>query len=442
MTISLIRFAFCVFTFAVLTQPLRSQEDQPTSPASATSTPPPSPTVAQTSPTPSASPQQSPAATPVQLTDVLFKNLKARWIGPAVMGGRVSDIAIDPRNPAVFYVGLGHGGLFKTGDNGVTFNPIFDKQPTLSIGAVAVAASDSDVVWVGSGEANDRNSSEWGDGVYRSIDGGEHWTNVGLKESRAIARIVVHPAKPEVAYVAAMGNLWKDGGERGLYKTTDGGKTWKLVLQAPAPNDSRTGCGDVVLDPSNPEIIYATLYARQRTPWSFAYGVTATNGNDVGGIFKSTNGGGTWKKLAGGLPGQTGRIGLAISASKPKIVMAVVHSDEGGASDIRTIHNRAGGVFRSEDGGEKWTRTSDIDPRPFYFSQIRIDPVNDQRVYVLGMAVLVSDEGGKNFREDLSEKVHPDCHALAIQPNSVPRRRSRQSRKTKTNRRSRQSVSA
>ena len=382
----------------------------------------PAPALATPSAAPSVAPATSPAAsaTPLQLTDVLFKGLKARAIGPAVMGGRVSEIALDPHNPAVFYVGLATGGLFKTGNNGVSFDPIFDKQPVLSIGAVAIAPSDSDVVWVGTGEANDRNSSEWGDGVYRSTDGGGTWTNVGLKESRAIARIVVHPAKPEVAYVAAMGNLWKDGGERGLFKTTDGGKTWKLVLHAPSPNDARTGCGDVVLDPANPEIVYATLYARQRTPWSFAYGMTATNGADVGGIFKSTDGGATWKKCAGGLPSQTGRIGLAVSASKPKVVMAIVQSDEGGASDIRTIHSRRGGVFRSEDGGEKWTRMSDIDPRPFYFSQIRIDPANDQRVYVLGMAVLASDDGGKNFREDLSEKVHPDCHALAIQPGSAP----------------------
>ncbi len=385
----------------------RAQENSPA--------PPPSATVAPAS---SVSPTPTPA--PYALSDVLFKNLKARSIGPAVMGGRVSDIALDPRNPAVFYVGLATGGLFKTGDNGVTFNPIFDKEPVLSIGAVAVAPSDSDVVWVGTGEANDRNTSEWGNGVYRSTDGGAHWQNVGLNESRAIARVVVHPKKPEIAYVASMGNLWKDGGERGLYKTADGGKTWKRVLQAPVPNDVRTGCGDVVLDPSNPEIIYAALYARQRTPWSFAYGVTATNGQDVGGIFKSTNGGATWKKLSGGLPPQTGRIGLAISAHNPKVVMAVVQSDAGGASDIRSIRSRAGGVFRSEDGGEKWTRMSDIDPRPFYFSQIRVDPVNDQRVYVLGAAVLVSDDAGKNFREDLSDKLHPDCHALAIQADSTP----------------------
>ena len=405
-------------SFVLLVPPAHAQEKDSApivSPPPALATPSaPSTLSSATSPSPTASP------TSVQLTDVLFKGLKARAIGPAVMGGRVSDIAIDPRNPAVFYVGLGTGGIFKTGNNGVSFEPIFDKQPVLSIGAIAIAPSDSDVVWVGTGEANDRNSSEWGDGVYRSTDGGATWTNVGLKESRAIARIAVHPTKPEVAYVAAMGNLWKDGGERGLYKTTDGGKTWKLVLHAPSPNDARTGCGDVVLDPSNPEIVYAALYARQRTPWSFAYGVTATNGNDVGGIFKSSDGGATWKKCAGGLPGQTGRIGLAVSASKSKTVMAIVQSDEGGTSNISDLHSKRGGVFRSEDGGEKWTRMSDIDPRPFYFSQIRIDPANDQRVYVLGMALLASDDAGKNFREDLSEKVHPDCHALAIQPGTTP----------------------
>ena len=202
------------------------------------------------------------------------------------MGGRVTDIAIDPRNPFVFYVGLGHGGVFKSNDNGVTFQPIFDKQPMLSIGALAVAPSNSDVVWVGTGEANDRNSSDWGDGVYRSSDGGETWQNVGLKESRTIARIVVDPKKPEVAYVAAMGNLWKDGGERGLFKTTDAGKTWKLILHAPSPHDAHTGCGDVALDPANAEVVYAALYARQRTPWSFTSGPSVTGGEDVGRNFQ------------------------------------------------------------------------------------------------------------------------------------------------------------
>src|SRR6266550_8248030 len=189
---------------------------------------PPSPSpaaVASPIASPSATVTPSPAAAP--LREALFKNLKARSIGPAVMGGRVLDIAIDPRNPFIFYVGLGHGSVFKTNDSGVSFEPIFDKQPVLSIGTVAVAPSDSDVIWLGTGEANDRNSSDWGDGVYRSIDGGEKWQNIGLKNSCSIARIVVDPKKPEVAYVAAMGNLWADGGERGLFKTTDAGKTWK-----------------------------------------------------------------------------------------------------------------------------------------------------------------------------------------------------------------------
>ncbi len=357
---------------------------------------------------------------PPQLTDVLFKNLKVRAIGPAVMGGRVSDIAIDPRNPALFYVGLATGGLFKTGDNGVSFDPIFDKETVQSIGAVAIAPSDSDVVWVGTGEANDRNSSGWGNGVYRSTDGGGTWQNVGLKESRTVARIIVHPTNPEIAYVAAVGHLWADGGERGLFKTTDGGKNWKLILQAAAPHAARVGCGDVTFDPSNPEIVYAALYARQRAPWGFSCGPSFTGGEDVGGIFKSTNGGATWKKLGGGLPAQTGRIGLAVTPANPKVVMAVVQSDAGGNGTLTDIHSRSGGVFRSEDGGEKWTRMSDYDPRPFYFSQIRIDPSSDKRVYLLGLALLVSDDGGKNFREDLSEKIHPDCHAFAIQPGSVP----------------------
>src|SRR5204862_946589 len=325
-----------------------AQEESPPASAPAAAGSPAAASPVSTTPPLSASVTPAPSSGATQLTDVLFKNLKARSIGPAVMGGRVSDIAIDPRNPFMVYVALGHGGVFKSGDSGVSFDPIFDKQPDLSIGAIAIAPSDSDVIWVGSGEANDRNSSDWGNGVYRTTDGGEHWTNVGLKDSRTIARVVVDPKNPDTAYVAAMGHLWADGGERGLYKTTDGGKTWKLILLAAAPHNARTGCGDVVLDPNNPQTVFATLYARQRTPWSFTSGPQATNGEDVGGIFKSTNGGATWKKLSGGLPPQTGRIGLAVAASKPNVVMAVVQSYEGGGADIRDLRSKSGGVFRSE----------------------------------------------------------------------------------------------
>ncbi len=409
--------AHCLLLALLGAAPLRAQIQNPP----VTEDPRP-PAQAPGSPQPSPAPAASPAATtPAQTVgEVLLKNLKARSIGPATMGGRISDIALDPRNPALFYVAAATGGVFKTSNNGISFEPIFDREEVQSTGAIAIAPSDSDVLWVGTGEANDRNSSGWGNGVYRSTDGGETWTHAGLKDSRAIGRILVHPTNPEIAYAAAGGHLWADGGQRGLFKTTDGGKNWRLVLRAAPPLDAKVGACDVVMDPTNPEIVYAALYARKRSAWAFTYGVTLTDGKDAGGIFKSTDGGATWVKLGNGLPGQTGRIGLAISASNPKVVMAVVQSDEGGPSDLRDIHSKRGGVFRSENGGEQWTRVNSINPRPFYFSQIRIDPANDARVYVLGFAVLVSDDAGKSFREDLFEKVHPDCHALVIQPGSAP----------------------
>ena len=350
------------------------------------------------------------------ITLVLTQPLKGRAIGPAVMGGRVSDVALDPKDPYTFYVALGTGGVMKTSDNGGSFEAVFEKQPVAAIGAVTVAPSDSSVVWVGSGEANDRNSTSWGDGVYLSTDAGATWKNVGLKASKSIARIAVHPTDARTAYVAAAGDLWNDGGERGLYKTTDGGATWRRVLAAPAPYDARTGAGDVALDPQNPNTVYAALYARQRKPWAFVYGAEHTGGKDVGGIFRSTDGGATWKKLAGGLPAQTGRIGLAIYAKNPKIVYAVVQSDEGGTTSIDEVRSKRGGVFRSDDGGETWTRMSGLNPRPFYFSQIRVDPSNDQKVYVLGFSLHVSENGGRSWREDRSKNIHPDLHALAIDP--------------------------
>ncbi|HEY3400499.1 MAG TPA: hypothetical protein VGK03_07685 [Geothrix sp.] len=354
------------------------------------------------------------AASPVDAT--FLKPLKARSIGPAVMGGRISDVAVDPEDPFTFYVGLAHGGVMKTTDSGGSFKPVFDRQDVASIGALAVSPADPKVLWAGTGEANDRNSSGWGKGVFRSVDGGDTWTAAGLAASRCIARIASHPTDAAVAYVAAMGDLWMPGGERGLYKTTDGGKSWKAVLTAPAPFGDRVGCGDVVLDPKNPDILYAALYARRRFPWAFQAGPAATEGRDVGGIFRSLDGGTTWTKLTKGLPGGTGRIGLAVSASKPGVVMAVVQSDEGGTVPIMDIMSKAGGVFRSEDGGDTWTRTSPLNPRPFYFSQIRITPDNDRRTYILGFGLHVSEDGGATWREDRSEKVHPDLHALAFDP--------------------------
>ncbi|HSB37258.1 MAG TPA: hypothetical protein VLH41_10280 [Thermoanaerobaculia bacterium] len=360
------------------------------------------------------SPAVAPAKPSLSIPAAELKAFKARPIGPALMGGRVSDIALDPENPFAFYVGLATGGVLKTLNNGVTFDAVFEKEAVASIGAVAVAPSDPKVVWVGTGEANDRNSSGWGDGVHLSKDGGATWGNVGLPSSRAIGRIVVHPSDPKTAYVCALGNLWQPGGERGLFKTTDAGTTWKKVLSAAAPDDAKTGCGDVAMDPEHPETLWAVLYARQRTPWSFASGAGHTGGRDAGGIFRTTDGGATWTKLTKGLPARTQRIGLDVFRKEPKILYAVVQTDEGGETSIRDSKSKRGGIFRSEDGGESWTRTNPLNPRPFYFSQIRVDPANDKRVYVLGMNLHVSDDGGATFREDLFDKVHPDCHALVI----------------------------
>lgn len=348
--------------------------------------------------------------------------LKARSLGPAVMGGRVVSIALDPQDPAVFYLGHATGGLWKTVNAGTTYTPLLKHERVFSVGAVAVAPSDPRVIWVGTGEATDRNSAGFGSGVYRSTDGGETWAHVGLVSSRVIGRIRVHPRNPDVAFVAASGDLWTRGGERGLFRTTDGGRSWVKVLAATAPDDADTGCVDVVISPADPDLLFAALYARRRTPWSFSYGPSLTGGRDAGGIFRSQDGGATWTRLANGLASQTGRIGLAVSASKPNVVMAVVQSDEGGTSGIDEVESRAGGVFRSSDGGQTWIRTSRFNPRPFYFSQIRIDPVNDERVFVLGYALSVSDDGGKTWREDLFKKVHPDCHELVVAGTPAPRR--------------------
>jgi len=361
-----------------------------------------------------AKPQPSPESKTPEA--VMLKALKARSIGPAIMGGRVSAIALDPDDIYTYYVGLGTGGVMKTTNDGATFSAIFEKEPVAAIGAIAVAPSNAKHVWVGTGEANDRNSSSWGNGVYHSTDGGSTWTNVGLKESKTIARIAVHPKDTNTVYAAAMGDLWNPSPERGLYKTVDGGKTWKTVLTGPKGYENKVGCGDVVLDPSDSSTVYAALYARRRTPWSFSAGPEWTDGKDLGGIFKSTDGGATWKKLENGLPTGTGRIGLAIFRKNPKILHAVVQSDQAGTSSIDDVESKLGGVFRTEDGGEHWTRMSRLDPRPFYFSQIRVDPENEKRVYVLGFMLHVSDDSGKSFQENLFKNVHSDCHELAIDP--------------------------
>lgn len=359
-----------------------------------------------------------------------LKRLKWRCIGPALMAGRVACMAFEPNNSKCWYVGFASGGLWRTENRGITFSPLFDDQVTSSIGSVQACDAGSDwagwtkeekkekskkelekagkgkVVWVGTGEGNGRNSSSWGHGVYRSTDRGASWNHCGLEETHDIPSLAVHPTNPEVCYVAALGHLWGENPERGVYKTEDGGKTWKPVLQV----DSQTGCVQVMIDPKNPETVYAALYARRRWAWGFE-GIS-----EKGGLFKSTDGGATWKKLTKGLPKRTGRIGFDIFPGDSKVIIATVQSDEGGTISIRDDRSKSGGVFRSEDGGETWTRLSQRTPRAFYFSTIKFDPKDSQRIYQLGWYVEVSDDGGKTFRTGIGMKMHVDMHAFLIDP--------------------------
>lgn len=348
----------------------------------------------------------APAGPAREARDADLKPLRWRSIGPANMGGRVSDIVAVEKDPYTIYVGLGTGGVFKTTNNGTTWQAVFEKQPVASVGAVAVSQSNPKVVWVGTGESNSRNSSSWGNGIYKSTDGGETWKNMGLSDTHDIARVTIDPKNDDVVYVAALGHLWGPNRDRGIYKTTDGGKTWNPVLQV----DEKTGGIDVVIDPSNPSMVYAGLWARQRSPYSFVAGGT------TGGIFKSMDAGKSWKKLTEGLPAEMSRIGLDISRKNPKLLCAVIESDLGGTSSLSDVRSRAGGVFRTEDGGAHWKRVADIAPRGFYFGKVRIDPTDGERVYVLGFGVAVSDDGGKTFLNTGARDIHGDCHAMWIDP--------------------------
>jgi photosystem II stability/assembly factor-like uncharacterized protein len=329
-------------------------------------------------------------------TDAL-KKLELRELGPAVMGGRIDDVAVVESNPSIVYIGVASGGVWKTTNNGTTFEPVFDKEGVSTIGDIAIAPSDPSILWVGTGEPNNRQSSSWGDGVYRSLDAGRSWKNMGLPAVRHIGRIVIHPRNPDVVYVAALGHLWGPNPERGVYKTSDAGKTWSLVLKI---NDD-TGVSDIAMDPESPDTLYAAAYQRRRTPFGF-------NGGGPGGaIYKSVDGGATWTKLVKGLPyesgGDVGRIGLDLSRKHPSIVYAVVQHEKGG-------------IYRSEDKGETWKKMGDTNPRPSYYSQVRVDPNNDLRIWVLGAQMFFSEDGGKNFVTDRVQKIHGDFHALWIDP--------------------------
>lgn len=325
-----------------------------------------------------------------------FAALAFRNIGPALMGGRVDDIAVVESDPRTYYVATASGGLWKTTNNGVTFAPVFDDQETSSIGDVAVAPSDPSIVYVGTGEPNNRQSSSWGHGVYKSLDGGATWKHLGLAGTQHIGRVEVHPRDPDTAYVAALGPLWKASPDRGLFKTSDGGRTWVNLKFI----DEDTGFVDVALDPHSPGTVYAASYQRRRTPFGY-------NGGGPGsGLWKSLDGGATWKKLTKGLPatGDIGRIGLAVYPRDTRIVYALVE------------HAEKGGLYRSEDRGESWTRASATNPRPSYYSQVRIDPNNDLRLWVMGAPMYFSEDGGKTFKTDRVDKIHGDYHAMWIDP--------------------------
>ena len=320
------------------------------------------------------------------------------------MSGRVVDLAVVEFNPSTFYVASATGGVWKTTNNGVTFAPVFWREASHSVGAIVVHQRDTNVVWVGTGERANRQSSSWGDGVYRSTDGGRSWRNMGLRDSHIIGRIALHPANPRIVYVAAAGHLWGPNTERGLYKSDDAGEHWTRVLAI----DENTGVVDVALDPSNPEIVYAASYQRQRRPYGF-------DGDGPGsGLHQSTDGGRTWRLLTNGLPtGEKGRIGITIFPRDPRIVYVSV--EQGYRYNASTAYTtRRGGVYRSMDRGGTWTHMSDWNPRPMYASQIHVDPTDAGRVYMEN-EFSVSEDSGKTFRAP-PQSLHGDDRILWVNP--------------------------
>ena len=329
----------------------------------------------------------------------LFAELQWRCVGPAVMGGRTVDIDVVENEPWIIYAAIGPSGVWKSVNNGISWRPVFHKENTVSVGDIAISQSHPNIVWVGTGEATCRNSVTIGDGVYKSTDSGKTWINMGLIETRHISRIVINPGDPNIVYVAAMGHLWGPNEERGIYKTTDGGKTWQKILYI----DENTGFADLAMDPSDSLTLFAAAYEHRRLPYHF------TSGGPGSGLYKSSDGGDTWKKLTKDLPeGIMGRIGIDVSRSNPDVVYALIeHADAG--------------IWRSEDKGESWTRTCDnetyerVNFRPFYYSQIRIDPSDDKVIYVFSGGNYVSENMGKKFQA-ISAGTHADHHALWIDP--------------------------
>ena len=334
-----------------------------------------------------------------QDVDALMEGMNVRHIGPGAMSGRVTTIDVQRDRPEVIYVGTASGGLWRSETAGVEWTALFDDQPTQSIGAVALAPSNPDVIWVGTGEGNPRNSHSSGRGVFRSIDGGATWELMGLEGTRNIHRIVIHPNDHNTVWVGAIGTAWGDSPDRGVYKTTDGGKTWTHQLYV----DERTGVADMIIDPSNPDKLLVAMWSHRREPWFF------TSGGEGSGLYITYDGGANWKQLTDeeGLPsGEIGRIGLTISAANPDVIYALVESSNTG-------------LYHSTDGGLNWSmiQNKQVGNRPFYYADIYADPSDEKRLFNLYSMVDMSEDGGKTFRTILPYSgVHPDHHAFYIHP--------------------------
>ncbi len=339
-----------------------------------------------------------------QLDMEKLKAMEPRNIGPAGMSGRITAIDVIEDNPDVIFAGAASGGIWKSESGGVDWEPIFDEQGAHSIGDISIYQKNPSIIWVGTGEGNPRNSANMGAGVYKSIDGGRTWDYMGLEETRTIHRVIVHPNNPDVVYVGAQGNPWGDSEERGVYKTTDGGKNWEKILY----NNERTGVADLVMDPSNPNKLFAAMWEYRRWPWFFE------SGGEGSGLYRSMDGGETWEEITDkdGLPeGPLGRIGLAIANSDPDRVYAWVESEENA-------------MYRSDDGGYRWEKTVEMSEdgalgnRPFYYADIYVDPRNKNRLYSLYSYLSVSEDGGKSFESiyPYYNYIHPDHHAFYIHP--------------------------
>ncbi|MDQ3919105.1 MAG: sialidase, partial [Acidobacteriota bacterium] len=350
---------------------------------------------------------------PVKVDSETISGLGARNIGSAAMSGRIAAVAaVREGQRLTVYVGAASGGVWKSVNGGTTYKPVFDKQPVQSIGAITVDPKNPKVVWVGTGESWTRNSTSVGDGVYKSTDGGENWTNVGLRDSERIAKILVDPSNTDTAYVCATGKLWSDSDERGVYKTNDGGKTWTKVLKGANPS---TGCSMLSMDSRDPKTVYAGLWDFRRKGWTFRSGGENETAPSASGLFKSTDGGATWTELteqsAKGLPAKPwGRVAVAVAPSKPSVVYAF----------IQAVAPKDG-LYRSDDGGQTWAqldRSQNMIWRPFYFANLIVDPKDENKIYKPDLSLIASNDGGQSFT-NISGGAHGDFHDVWIDPDNT-----------------------